>query len=83
MFPEQQNHINIISEGSYGSEDWSNNAKIQLCISWINYIWKYIQMEEPLFHIVIIFHYMFYQINTALWETSHPKISSKPPSNDL
>ncbi len=41
----------MISEGSRDTENWS---KIQLCITGINYILKYIQIEK-LFKIAIIF----------------------------
>ncbi len=31
------------------SEDWSIDAENQLCITGINYIWKYIQIENGYF----------------------------------
>ncbi len=35
----------MISEGSSDTEDWSN-VKIQLCFTGINYILKYIKIEN-------------------------------------
>ncbi len=32
----------MISEGSRDSEDWSNDAENQVCITGINYILKYV-----------------------------------------
>ncbi len=40
MFPEQQNNIRMISE------DHVTLKKTQLCITGINYILKYIQIEK-------------------------------------
>ncbi len=40
MFLEQQ-IIRMISEGSCDTENWSNDAEIQLCITGINYILKH------------------------------------------
>ncbi len=34
----------MISEGLCDTEDWSNDAKIQRCITEINYILKYIKI---------------------------------------
>ncbi len=49
-------HIIMISEGSCDTEDWSNNAENhnamtenQLCITGINYILQYIQIENSYF----------------------------------
>ncbi len=39
----------MISEGSRDSEDWSNDAEILLCITRINYILQYIQIENSYF----------------------------------
>ncbi len=39
----------MISEGSCDTEDWSNDAEMQLCITGINYILKYIQIENRYF----------------------------------
>ncbi len=36
----------MISEGSCDIEDWSNDAKIQLCITRINYFLKRIKIEN-------------------------------------
>ncbi len=36
----------MISEGSCDTEDWSNGAEIQLCFTGINYILKYIKIEN-------------------------------------
>ncbi len=36
----------MISEGSCDTEDWSNDAEIQRCITEINYILKYIKIEN-------------------------------------
>ncbi len=48
-------HNRMISEGSCDTEDWSNDAEIflhrkkQLCITGINYILKYLQIENGYF----------------------------------
>ncbi len=34
-------HIGMISEGSRDTEDWSNDAEIQICITEINHILKH------------------------------------------
>ncbi len=39
----------MISEASRDTEDWSNDAEIQLCITEINYILKYIKTESSYF----------------------------------
>ncbi len=40
----------MISEGSCDTEDWSNDAeKNQLCFTGINYILKYIKIENCYF----------------------------------
>ncbi len=39
----------MISEGSRDTEDWSNDAEIQHCITGINYILKYIKIENSYF----------------------------------
>ncbi len=39
----------MISEGSCDTEDWSNDAEIQLRITEINYILKYIHIENSYF----------------------------------
>ncbi len=44
----------MISEGSCDTEDWSNNAENSALITGINYILKYIKIENSF--IVIIFH---------------------------
>ncbi len=36
----------MISEGSCDTEDWSNDAENSVCITGINYILKYIQIEN-------------------------------------
>ncbi len=36
----------MISDGSCDTEDWSNEIKIQLCFTGINYILKYIKIEN-------------------------------------
>ncbi len=46
-------HIRMISEGS---RDTVMMLKIQLCMTGINYILKYIEIENKSFEIVIIFH---------------------------
>ncbi len=43
----------MISEGSCDTEDWMM-LKIQLCITGINYILKYIQIENIFFVIIVI-----------------------------
>ncbi len=45
----------MISEGSCDTEDWSNDAENSDLITEINYILKYIQIENSFF-IVIIFY---------------------------
>ncbi len=42
-------HIRMISEGSRDTKGWSNDAEIQLCITGINYILQYIQIENCYF----------------------------------
>ncbi len=42
-------HIRMISEGSCDTEDWSNDAENSACITGINYILKYIQIEKCYF----------------------------------
>ncbi len=39
-------HISMISEGSCDTEDWSNDAENSALTSGINYIWKYIKLEN-------------------------------------
>jgi len=39
----------MLSEGSRDTEDWSNDAEIQLCITEINYIFKYLKIENSPF----------------------------------
>ncbi len=39
----------MISEGSYDTEDWSNDAENSALITEINYILKYIQIESSYF----------------------------------
>ncbi len=39
-------HSRMISEGSCDTEDWSNDAQNSALITEINYILKYIQMEN-------------------------------------
>jgi len=45
----------MITEGSFETEDCSNDAEIQLTITGINYILKYSNRKQ-FFQIVIIFH---------------------------
>ncbi len=65
-----QHNINI-SEGSCGTDDWSNDAGNSALITEINYNLIHIQIENSLFQIVIIFHSftvfkcIFDQINAA------------------
>jgi len=42
-------HIRVISEGSCGTEDWSNDAENSDLIAEINYILKYIHVESRSF----------------------------------
>ncbi len=42
-------HIRMISEGSCDTEDWSNDAENTDLITEINYILKYIQIENSYF----------------------------------
>ncbi len=42
-------HIRMISEGSYDNEDWSNDAENSALITEINYILKYIQRNFNLY----------------------------------
>ncbi len=42
-------HIRMISEKSRDTEDWSNDAGNSVCITGINYILKYIQIENCFF----------------------------------
>ncbi len=47
----------MISEGSCDPEDWSNDAKTQIYLTWINCILKYAQIDKrERSQIVIIFH---------------------------
>ncbi len=39
----------MISEGSYDTEDWSNDTENSALITGINYILKYIQIESSYF----------------------------------
>ncbi len=39
----------MISEESCDTEDWSNDAEIQFCITWINYILNYNKIENSYF----------------------------------
>ncbi len=39
----------MISEGSYDTEDWSNDNENSALITEINYIWKYIKIENFFF----------------------------------
>ncbi len=39
----------MISEGSCDTEDWSNDAENSALITEINYIWKYIKIENCYF----------------------------------
>ncbi len=41
-----QQHIRVISEGSCDTEDWSNDAENSALIKGINYILKYIQIQN-------------------------------------
>ncbi len=45
-------HIRMISEGSCDTEDWVMMLKIQLCITGINSILKYIKIKKKLFKIL-------------------------------
>ncbi len=72
----------MISEGSCDTEVMM--LKIQLCITEINYILKYIQIKKQLNKIVIIFHNfycIFDQINAAL--VSRRDLFKKPTPNYL
>ncbi len=42
-------HIIMISEGSCDTEDWSNDAENSALITGINYVLKYIQIENSYF----------------------------------
>ncbi len=42
-------NITVISEGSCDTEDWSNDADNSALITRINYILKYIQIENSYF----------------------------------
>ncbi len=48
-FLSTNQHIRMISGGSCDTEDWRNDAEIQLCITGINYILKYIGLENSYF----------------------------------
>ncbi len=72
MFTEAANqHFRMISEGSCDTDDRSNEAKNQFCITGINYVLIYIYIKK-LFEIVTIFHNItvctvfFTQINASL-----------------
>ncbi len=39
----------MISEGSHGTEDWSNDAENSTLITAINYILQYIKIESSYF----------------------------------
>ncbi len=45
----ENQHIRIISEGSCDTEDWRNYAENSALITGINYILKYIQIENSYF----------------------------------
>ncbi len=45
-FLSANHHIRMISEGSYDTEDWSNDAENIALITGINYILKYIQIKQ-------------------------------------
>ncbi len=42
-------HIRMISEGSYDTEDWSDDAANSALITGINYILYYIKIENSYF----------------------------------
>jgi len=42
-------HIRVICEGSFDTEDWSNDAENSALISGINYTLLYIQTENSCF----------------------------------
>ncbi len=42
-------HIRVISQGSCDTKTEVKMLKNQLCITWINYIWKYIQIDTIYF----------------------------------
>ncbi len=61
----------MISEGSCDSEDWRNNAENSALVTAINYILKYIQIENIYFKLYTISQYYCYycifdEINAAL-----------------
>jgi len=50
MFLKAANqHIRMISEGSCDTEDWGNDAENKALITGINYIIKYIKIENSYF----------------------------------
>ncbi len=51
----------MISEGSCDTEDWSNDAENSALITEINYILKYIQIEN-IFFVIIVIVIIFYNI---------------------
>ncbi len=61
----------MISEESYDTEDWSNDAeKTQLCITGINYIEKYIQIENSNLFLFLLY---FWSNKCSLGETFFQK----------
>ncbi len=44
-------YIRMISEGSCDTEDWSNDAENSALITGINYILKYIEIENSYFRL--------------------------------
>ncbi len=49
-------HIRMISEGSFDTEDWSNDAENSALITGINYIWLNSHIEDRYFKLL---HYIF------------------------
>ncbi len=53
FFFASNQHIRMISEGSCDTEDWSNDAENSALITGINYILKYITIENTIFYCII------------------------------
>ncbi len=56
----------MISEGSYVTEDWSNDAENSALITRINYILQYIQIENCYFRLQIYFTILLYFWSNSL-----------------
>ncbi len=67
-------YIQMISEGSYDTKDWSNGCwKISFAITGINHILKYSQIENSqLYCFTILLFYCIHNLINAAWVTIRP-----------